>query len=64
MYRWNIYRDCDVIWLRKIVIELYRGDKLVNKTRMIRWPLLGLHLAMRKRRMMKTAEIMRVAESA
>lgn len=34
MFTWKIYRDCDSLRLRKVVIELYHDGKLVHKTRM------------------------------
>lgn len=60
-YTWNVYRDSDTWHLRKIVVELYRDNKLVHRTRMF-WCLCCLFkraLRRRKKWMLKVAEQMK-----
>jgi hypothetical protein len=64
MFTWKIYRDCDTLRLRKMVIELRHEGVLVHRTRMF-MPLLAgrfkRRVARRKEWMMKHAERMLAA---
>jgi hypothetical protein len=64
--RWNIYRDCDTLRLRKIVIELFESDTLIHRTRMFyTWcfpRFFAVRLRWRKAWMLKVAKQMLAAE--
>lgn len=58
MFTWRIYRDCDTLRLRKMVIELFHDGKLVHRTRMFMPLLKGRferRVARRQKWMMKHA---------
>jgi hypothetical protein len=66
-FNWLIYRDCDSLRLRKVVVELYESGTLVHKTRLF-YPFFAPSLfpnILRKRKkwMLKVAKQMVSAES-
>lgn len=66
-YQYRIYRDCDALMgclprLRKVVVELYEGDRLRDRVRLFAGPLFRWRLANKKRRMERRAAIMKAAE--
>jgi hypothetical protein len=65
-WNWKIYRDCDTLRLRKIVVELYESGELIHRSRMFyNWLfpcLFPIRLARRQRWMLKVAEKFLAAE--
>jgi len=59
--KFNVYRDCDTLRLRKVVIELWQGDKLLDRRRMfglLGLPMFARRLARKKARMLRLAALM------
>lgn len=58
----KIYRDCDVLRLRKVVIELYDNEgALVDRRRMFGYPMFSARCRAKQRRMIRLAKRMAVA---
>lgn len=61
MDKFIVFRDCDTIRLRKIVVELYRDGMLIHKTRLFLRPTLRWTervIERRKAWMLRVADIM------
>lgn len=58
MFRFVVYRDCDTLRVRKVVIELYHNDRLVDRRRMFAFPLFTKRLKRKQRRMLKLGAVM------
>jgi hypothetical protein len=59
---WRIYRNCDTLRLRKLVIELYHHDgRLIDRRRMFAFPFFNLsrRLTRKMNRMVRLAAIVR-----
>lgn len=58
----KIFRDCDTLRFRKMVVELYAEDgSLIDRRRMFSFPLVSLarRLERKKRRMLRFANIIK-----
>lgn len=58
MYRFQITRDCDTLRLRKVVLELFYGDMLLDRRRMFAGPLFNMRLRRKKLRMLRLGKMM------
>lgn len=58
MYKFTVYRDCDTLRLRKVVIELTYNGELVDRRRMFAGAMFVRRLKKKKARMMRLAKLM------
>lgn len=58
----KIYRNCDVLKVRKVVIELYDNkNNLIDRRRMFGYPFFSIRCRAKQRRMIRLAKRMAVA---
>lgn len=53
MFKFLVYRDCDTLRLRKVVIELTHNERLVDRRRMFAWPFFAGRLKRKQKRMLR-----------
>lgn len=64
--KWHVYRDCDTIRLRKVVVECWLDGAEEfdprDKRRMFAWPFFEFRVKRKMKRMAKLVEKMLIAE--
>jgi hypothetical protein len=57
--KFHIYRDCDQRFrVRKVVVELWNGEALVDRRRMFAGPLFALRLKLKMKKMKHFASVL------